>query len=253
MRSRESLDILWNKMASGDLVLAWQTDRRAAVGLCRVSRFDDWTDRSGTEQREMILELLGEPFSPPIPLLDLRKTDPAVARVRAFEQGFAGTLYETTPREAQVLLRTCNARSLALDLGADTPRRATAPGSRSGGGFGSAAQNAKVEAAAIDVFKREYASWSLSDVQQNNVGYDFRATKGRRERHVEVKGVSGPMPSFVITTNEKGVAETDEFWHLLVVVDALSKIPRVMEWPRDDFLLEFEFTDMIRYMARLRQ
>jgi len=62
MASSGSLEILWNRMQRGDLVLCWQTNRRVAVGLCRVHHLEDWEDDSGTGQRNMWLELLGEPF-----------------------------------------------------------------------------------------------------------------------------------------------------------------------------------------------
>lgn len=104
MRSPASLKFLWERMKPGDLVLAWQTDRRAAVGLCRVSSLRDSVSRDGN-QREMLLSLIGEPFSPPVPLLDLRRRDRDLARVRAFRKGQVQTLYETSTDEARVLLR----------------------------------------------------------------------------------------------------------------------------------------------------
>jgi hypothetical protein len=107
--SNESLDILWNRMAPGDLVLAWQTDRRVAVGLCRVVDLDD---KVVPGERFMILERVGASFEPHVRLLDMRKANPtsALAHVRAFAQGHMGSLYETTPKEARVLLRACGVR-----------------------------------------------------------------------------------------------------------------------------------------------
>ena len=104
IHNHESLDILWNRMARGDQVLAWQTDRRAALGLCRVVDLDD---KSVLGERRIILE--GSRFQTPVRLLDMRKADPtgALARVRAFAQGHVGSLYETTSSEARVLLRAC--------------------------------------------------------------------------------------------------------------------------------------------------
>lgn len=107
MASPRSLDIVWNRMQRGDLVLCWQSERRSAVGLCRVEALKDRRDRAGDLQRLMFLELVGKPFDPPVPILQMRKSDGALAAIRCFQQGLVQTLYETDDGEAITLLRAC--------------------------------------------------------------------------------------------------------------------------------------------------
>ncbi len=89
-------------MAVGDLVLAWQTDKRMAVGLCRVHALEDWVDEDGTPQRDLILNLLGEPFSPAYSYSRSPNGNAALASVRAFSPGFPSTLYSTSPLRSSI-------------------------------------------------------------------------------------------------------------------------------------------------------
>jgi hypothetical protein len=101
-------------MTQGDYVLAWQTNKSAAVALCRVARLVGWTDTNGS-QRDMELELIKKFDEPGVKLLEMRKTQPALAKAMgAFQRGFAGTLYATSPADAQVLLRACHVKLSTL-------------------------------------------------------------------------------------------------------------------------------------------
>jgi Domain of unknown function (DUF3883) len=249
MASPASLDILWNRMQVGDLALCWQTNRRRAVGLCRVHSFDDWTDDHGDKQRDMWLGMLGEPFSPPVNIYELKKQDPRLASVRALQSGYISTLYETTPAEARTLLRTCRILPQTLSRLQSSSNRGAAP--PAGAGFGSPADNRKVEAAAVKALVASYTAkgWKLTDRQKDNVGYDFEAEHGSMLRHIELKGPRGPMPSFPITEHEVATARFDPLWRLAVVTDALSAKPRLQEWNAADFLSEFTFRPL-SHMAR---
>lgn len=123
MASKQSLRILWKEMQPGDLVLCWQTDKRQAVGLGRVHSLPESVEDDGTPRREMWLELLGEPFSPPLPLLDMRKEDPELAAVRCFRAGYPSTLYGTTEAEAKTLLRACGVTPRTLEALLSARRR----------------------------------------------------------------------------------------------------------------------------------
>jgi hypothetical protein len=250
MASTNSLKILWQRMQPGDLVLCWQTDRKRAVGLCQVNALDDWIDAEGQPQRDMWLELLGEPFSPPVPLLDLKKSDPRVGAVRAFQSGFMGTLYETNATEGTDLLRACGISPKTLASLQSSPSRGASP--HGGAGFGSPAENRKVEQAAVRVLRAAYKSqgWKLTDFQKDNLGYDFSAVRHQQERHIELKGARGPMPSFPITEHEVAVARTDPLWRLAVVTNALSKVPSLTEWSGDAFLLEFYLRPLSHFARR---
>ncbi len=249
MASHTSLDILWNRMSPGDLVLAWQTNRRRAVGLCTVERFDDWVDDDGREQRDMILQSVGEPFSPPVPLLDLRRTNPQLASVRCFQQGKVSTLYETSASEERMLLRACGISLTAL---AQTGSPQSSARRQHGAGFGVAAENKRVEEAAVRAFKRRYRDWKVEDLQKDNMGYDFCVRRGDEKRHVEVKGVGGAQPSFLATRNEVEKAKNDPLWRVCVVTNALSTTPTFREWTAKDFRAGFELTESTTYLARLR-
>ncbi len=120
-----------------------------------------------------------------------------------------------------------------------------------GAGFGTPVQNAKVEAAAVRTFKYKYRKWNVVDRQKDNVGYDFEVNLKSQERHIELKGVSGPMPTFIVTQNERKVATHDPLWRLCVVSNALSAKPVVSEWSADEFLRSFDLR-AISYMARLQ-
>jgi hypothetical protein len=250
MASKGSLDVLWNRMRPGDLVLCWQTNRHRAVGLCSVESFDDWVDETGEEQRDMVLELLGEPFSPPAALLETKKHDPKIAAVRAFQRGFMGTLYETSVAEAAVLLRACGISPTTLAKLRSSPNRGAKP--HAGAGFGSPVENRKVEQAAVKTLRAAYSKgWQLTNRQKDNVGYDFEARRGSHERHIELKGARGPMPSFPITEHEVVSARADSLWRLAVVTDALSVRPRLSEWTAAAFLSEFALRPL-SHMARRR-
>lgn len=248
--SARSLDILWNEMQRGDLVLCWQTDRKRAVGLCRVDDLKDYSD-AGVPHRDMWLELVGEPFSPPVALHELKKHDRKLASVGALKPGYISTLYETTAAEADVLLRACGISPATLKRMLASPSTGAQP--HTGAGFGSPVENRKVELAAVKKLKAHYLAkgWRLRDRQQDKIGYDFDAIRGSQERHIELKGVRGPGPSFPITEGEVTTARRDPLWRLAVVTEALSKTPRLSEWTAPEFLAKFELR-ILSHMAKLR-
>jgi predicted RNA-binding protein with PUA-like domain len=121
-----SVRIFEEELEVGDLVLAWQTDRKAAIGVAEVVGFEDvdeevifvdeGDDGTVVETEEVmsfphVLLQAREHFPKPIRLHDLKKTtNPELASVSALKQGNVATIYRTTPWEAQVLLRACNSR-----------------------------------------------------------------------------------------------------------------------------------------------
>lgn len=248
MGSPRSLDIVWNRMQPDDLVLCWQTDHQIAVGLCRIDSLYDWVDDAGEKQRRIFLEMLGEPFSPPVPILQMRKHDRALSAVRCFQQGLVQTLYETDDAEATKLLRACGISPLALTKLRRSPSTGANP--HGGAGFGSPAENRKVEQAAVKKLRKSYKAWNLIDRQKDKIGYDFQAFRGSQERHIELKGARGPMPSFPITKHEVTMADIDPLWRLAVVTDALSAHPQLREWTASAFQEEFKLCPL-SFMATL--
>jgi len=107
-----SLKNIRNGMQPGDFVLAWQTDQRAAVGLCRLIAL---RQDGGPDDLKIIMEPVGQMFSRPVKILEMKKTNPALANVKAFQKGLAGTIYATDEHEADLLLATCGIDPKILD------------------------------------------------------------------------------------------------------------------------------------------
>lgn len=103
--------------------------------------------------------------------------------------------------------------------------------STSGAGFGTASQNAVVEAAAMAAVIGFYRGWRYKDVSKDKVGWDISFThrESRELAKVEVKGVSGSRPIVLLTANELKAARKHSEWTLAVVTRALSD-PRVVEY-----------------------
>src|ERR1019366_4730130 len=95
---------------------------------------------------------------------------------------------------------------------------------RGGVGFGDAMSNREVERAAIAYVKEILGNegWGVTSVESKRIGFDLLCKKKKDERHVEVKGVRGPIPVFVITEGELRRAECDPYFWLYVVTDALD-------------------------------
>ncbi len=86
----------------GDLVLASQTDKHGAVGVCEVEAIED-----SSRGNELVLRPI-ERFLRPVRLHELKKTTfPKSQTGAALKQGNVATLYETSPDEALLLLTAC--------------------------------------------------------------------------------------------------------------------------------------------------
>ena len=98
-----------------------------------------------------------------------------------------------------------------------------------GAGFGTPAQNALVEGAAIRAVIKLYDGWGSRDVSTDKVGWDIEFTHPSGEvAKVEVKGVSGDRLNVLLTVNELRAAETDPEWILAVVTRALDDKQRTV-------------------------
>ncbi len=240
IEGRTSLKILRERMIPGDFILAYQTDSRAAIGLCRLKRFEN----KGNNRR-MLLEKI-ECFEPPIKLHDLKKSNTALRRIRALRRGGMETLYETSNQEAQILFSVCGLGTIAEFVSHVGRRR-----SKSGGGFGNPESNKIVETKAIEFAKKWYRErgWRVRLVAMEKPGFDLQCKKNKIEEHVEVKGVSGTIPSFQITAAEKRKAKEDRDFVLFVVTSAHSKHPIPRRWHGSDFLKKFDF-EPLQFIAR---
>lgn len=94
-----------------------------------------------------------------------------------------------------------------------------------GAGFGTAEQNRKVEQAAIEhvTVAFEADGYQVKSVESARCGWDLTVTHGKKELHVEVKGVASSIVRFFLTANEHKTALADPHWLLVVVTDALGE------------------------------
>lgn len=126
--------------------------------------------------------------------------------------------------------------------------------SSGGSGFGSNKQNKKVEVAAITFVKKWYHDhgWTVNSVENERCGYDLDCRKESRQENVEVKGVSGRFPSFIITAGEVTQARKNPNFVLSVVTEALSKEKKIIRYTGDEFLTKF-ICEPLQFRAELRE
>ena len=124
-----------------------------------------------------------------------------------------------------------------------------------GAGFGTAADNEKVEAAAMKIAERWYQKrgWETADVSKikEHLGYDLHCVRDGREEHVEVKGVSGDREDFLMWFTEKNNADADDDFVVFVVTEALSPRPKSHRYTRAEFVREFDLSP-VQFRARRR-
>lgn len=113
---------------------------------------------------------------------------------------------------------------------------------KSGAGYGDAEQNARVEVAAVNFVAKSYEAqgYEVRSVEADKCGYDLAAKRGKKELHLEVKGVSGDVPEFQITKNEVECARSDKAFRLVVVVNSLEKHRQAIELSGAQFLEKYE-------------
>jgi hypothetical protein len=112
----------------------------------------------------------------------------------------------------------------------------------------------EVERAAVRFVVRWYAKkgFSAVSVESERVGYDLVCTKGKQERHVEVKGLSGGKAPFVVTANELSSASKDDAFEICIVTRALTGRP-VLERLSGARFRELYSISPIQYRATPRE
>jgi hypothetical protein len=96
--------------------------------------------------------------------------------------------------------------------------------SRVGAGFGSPAENRRVERLAIRAAQRslERRGWRVKSVERQKLGYDLDCVRNKTHIRVEVKGVRGVGNTFILTAGEYRRLATDPTFRLCVVENALA-------------------------------
>ena len=133
---------------------------------------------------------------------------------------------------------------------------AVLPGSPNarGGVFGTPAENAVVEEAAIEAASGHYLAegWQVLSQEALNLGYDLLCTRADEIRYVEVKGVRGSECSFILTANERDFADKNESFCLCVVLSSLDPACRTIhEFTAAEMNSRFVFKP-VSFVARLR-
>ncbi len=124
---------------------------------------------------------------------------------------------------------------------------------KTGAGFGNPETNRKVEQAAISFVTKFYEEhgWSVQSVEADKCGYDLRCVSSGVEEHIEVKGVQGEIPSFIITAGEVRQSKTNSLFKICIVTCALSNQPKLFRYDASDFASKFNL-DPLSFRASLR-
>ena len=85
------------KLQKGDLIIAYQTDRNELVGIVKV--------RQSSEQDNFVYLEVVEKFINPAKVRPLRKSNPQIASIPAFQPGLIQTIYEISLSDVQELLK----------------------------------------------------------------------------------------------------------------------------------------------------
>jgi hypothetical protein len=122
-----------------------------------------------------------------------------------------------------------------------------------GGGFGNQVENKFVESAAIRAVIRSYKAdgWSVRSVERERCGYDLECSRLGDVDNVEVKGVRGPEPCFIITTAEVEQARSNPSFVLFVVTEALTSSRKLKRFSGREFCRRFDLS-AIQYRANLK-
>ena len=200
------------KAQPSDTILAYQTDRNEFVGIAKVIR-----QRKRGAYYDLILRPVEEIR---VKLRPLKKRYSSISSIPALQPGPIHTLYSVAAADARRLLRAARS-TYRVDID-DIARQAEQ--SVSGGGFGTAEENRKVEAAAIkhvceNFHEHDYA---VRDVSATKCGYDLESRRGRVTLHVEVKGTRGAEQKFILTHNEERTWKSDRHFRLALVTNARS-------------------------------
>jgi hypothetical protein len=125
---------------------------------------------------------------------------------------------------------------------------------RQGAGFGNPELNKKVETVAILKVTKEYeeTGWSVKSVEADKCGYDLLCTKDLLKEHVEVKGISGGIASFIITAGEVKQARNNPNFRICIVTSALKKNPQLTCYSGQEFIEQFSLSPLA-FKASLNQ
>jgi len=160
------------------------------------------------------------------PTIDELRRLKALRAAYFLKAGPSQTVYPLADAEGIVISRlaeerrTCGSAKSARPSGAEE----RAVNRLLGAGFGSPEENRRVEKVAVDAATAnlEVQGWRVVSREREKVGYDLDCSKGSRRMRVEVKGVRGGAPSFILTAGEYRRYCEDPAFALCVVTSALT-------------------------------
>ena len=117
--------------------------------------------------------------------------------------------------------------------------------------FGQPESNKKIERAAVNHVTKQLQSqgWHVISVEGEKCGFDLNCSRGKKQLHVEVKGVAGAPDRFILTANEMRTAESDRLFRLALVGRSLTSARTLESWTRRKLLRTFTLAPL-QYFAR---
>jgi hypothetical protein len=236
------------QLQPNDQIIAYQTDRNELVGLVQVVRLR----RRGAFDEVIMrpVERIGANVK------TLKQDHAAIAKIPAFQSGFPRTLYMISASDARTLIHAARKQEGTMNSLTASASLAIANGiqygngAKVGAGFGDAKKNQIIEQLAIRVVDKWYRlqGWSVISVESEKCGFDLRCKKDERLEEVEVKGVSGDAPTFIITAGEIRQAKSNPRFVLCIVTRTLSKRPMIHRFSGRQFLRKYRL-DAVQYRA----
>lgn len=234
------------QLKRGDMIIAYQTNRRELVGLAKVRQ------PCGIDPRLYLdpIELIGKKVPP------LKKNDPEIEAIPALQGGPIKTLYSISESDALLLLNAAGSKyagKAVNNLRKNLKRKQPQPPSHHGGGFGDLDNNLQVEKTAIELVTNWYRQegWTVRSVEREKCGFDLRCMKGDMLQEVEVKGIAGKSETFIVTAGEVRQAKENNHFVLCIVTATTSSSPKLSRYSGSQFLQRFKL-DVISYRAVLR-
>lgn len=228
-----SKSIMNERIQRGDLVIAYQTDDRNIVGVCRLSKIT-----GGKNNRGLWLIPLYR-FDPPVAIHEIKARVPELRKLSAFTGGFPQTLYAVSRSEQRLLERACG-----INLEVEVTEPTLPPKSNEHGAcFGDPEMNRKVESAAVRLVAHWYRqrNWKVISVEAEKCGYDLRCKRNEETEYVEVKGVAGKETCFNITASELNQAESNPNFVICVVTLSTSKSSKLLRLTGIQLREQFKF------------
>ena len=209
----------------GDLLFIWAAAPRLQVfRVAELAVPDDGEEAGDSHFR---IRYLSDVFEGPS-IAFLRRN--RIFRDASFlKVGPAGTVFPLTERQGMALSTMVSGFVQLPHLPKITTDDDAMTRQTLGAGFGSPKENKRVEEAAVRVATEylEHKGWKVRSVEVEKRGYDLHCERNVEVLRVEVKGVRGTKPCFMLTAQEYRISQKETACAICVVTSALRK-PKVL-------------------------